>query len=34
MFGYLCKGWRDSLKEPGVITDVITCGAIFFLLKG
>jgi hypothetical protein len=34
MSGYPCKGWRDSSKEPGVITDVITCGVIFFRRKG
>jgi hypothetical protein len=33
MSGYPCRGWRDSSKEPSVITDVIACGAISFRPK-
>jgi hypothetical protein len=34
MSGYPCRGWRDSSKEPSVITDVISCEAISFRPKG
>jgi hypothetical protein len=33
MSGYPCRGWRDSSKEPSVITDVISCEAISFRPK-
>jgi hypothetical protein len=34
MSGYPCRGWRDSSKEPSVITDIIACGATFPSAQG
>jgi hypothetical protein len=34
MSGYPYSGWHDSSREPSVITDVISCEAISFQLKG